>query len=261
MITCDVCGPQVYSAFSEAARSHVSHKGQRTLCNDCSNPPCSAIDCKTCKVCRNVECKKGGACKDDIVALNSKQLVKSLEEKARFLCDACCEIQCDLCGLCPRTAFSSSALNNRSHAGQRTLCKDCTHPQCTAPNCTTCRVCRSTSCKKGKKCKGDIACDLHAKQLVKTLEEKSRFKCDNCQCPPCSDCKAPMPHGSRGRFRKSGSSEWICSICRKYPRCTTCSAPMPKNYRKAFEKSGNKTYTCGDCRSLKLGRETRQRHT
>ena len=132
--------------------------------------------------------------------------------------------------------FSSSALHNRRDANQRTLCKDCTHPQCTAPNCTTCRVCRSTSCKKGKKCKGDIACDLNAKQIVKTLEEKTRFKCDNCQCPPCSDCKAPMPRGgARTRFKEEGRSEWICSICRKYPRCTTCSAPMPKNYRKAFE--------------------------
>eukprot|EP00973_Karenia_brevis_P039743 5485623-Karenia_brevis.AAC.1 len=72
---CDLC-KQVKrkEEFSESAWKHVAAGSQRTLCKECCNPVCTAPDCKTCKVCRDVTCKKRIECTNDIRALNSKHL-------------------------------------------------------------------------------------------------------------------------------------------------------------------------------------------
>eukprot|EP00973_Karenia_brevis_P029004 4001447-Karenia_brevis.AAC.1 len=57
--------------------------------------------------------------------------------------------QCDLCQQLKREdEFTESAWLKRATRDQRTLCKDCCNPVCTASACKTCKICRDVGCKK-----------------------------------------------------------------------------------------------------------------
>ena len=91
-------------------------------------------------------------------------------------------------------------------------CIDCSHPLCSAPGCTTCRRCRSETCRKPNQCKATIK-PLQAKKQPGAMIEKLQFRCESCRYPPCLVCKKQMPKGSRGRFDKQDSLEWTCGDC------------------------------------------------
>ena len=56
---CDVCGKEKTKAdFPDSMWHHKQRKDRRCLCLDCSHPPCTAQECKTCSVCRDPKCKK-----------------------------------------------------------------------------------------------------------------------------------------------------------------------------------------------------------
>ena len=186
------------------------------------------------------------------------------KEAEEWLCGQCKakdkNIECDCCKLClPPSSFNDSALHHKKSQDQRKLCKACQHPQCTVPDCRTCRSCRSKKCTR-KNCTQPIAFNVHSSQLPQTIADRNSFKCENCQYPPCLDCRTQMPAGSRSRFAASGETHWICSECKKFPRCN-CGKAMPKQRRKGFLKSNDKTYTCADCAAEQKMRSTRQRHT
>ena len=94
---CAICKtPQPKTAFPESMWNH-RHQEDRTLrCLNCSRPPCTAQQCKTCTVCRDPECKRR-KCTNPIVPLNSKLLPKDAEEVERYLCRNCQYITCK-CG-------------------------------------------------------------------------------------------------------------------------------------------------------------------
>eukprot|EP00973_Karenia_brevis_P028242 3890536-Karenia_brevis.AAC.1 len=75
--------------FTESAWTHISRGDRRTLCKECCNPGCTAPDCKTCKICRDVACKMRTRCTNDITALNSKQLPTEQAQLRTWLCGKC----------------------------------------------------------------------------------------------------------------------------------------------------------------------------
>ena len=94
---CAICGkykPQ--AGFPDSMWHHRHTKGQQVRCVDCSRPPCTAQQCKTCTVCRDPTCKRR-KCDNPIVPLNSKYLPKDAAEVSRYLCQNCQYITCK-CG-------------------------------------------------------------------------------------------------------------------------------------------------------------------
>ena len=133
--------------FSASALHNVKSESRRSLCKACSHPKCSAPGCITCTICRDVQCRAGESCSNEPTALNPKQLPINLAEKNVFRCEACCLMRCKVCEETKhRSAFTASALNNLKTENQRSLCKDCSHPKCSAPGCTTCKICRDVQC-------------------------------------------------------------------------------------------------------------------
>ena len=96
--TCDLCTVvQSREAFSESMWKHRHDDDQRTLCNNCSRPRCTAKHCKTCQVCRSETCKKTtkrSHCSDAIIPLHHEQLPKTMQEVHEFLCAKCRYITC-----------------------------------------------------------------------------------------------------------------------------------------------------------------------
>ena len=93
--TCTVCGitkPQ--DGFTQGMWHHKNDPSRRTLCLTCCNPRCIALHCKTCPHCRNPEHPKRRKCKDDVRALNPKQLPTDFDAVKRYLCTKCRYITC-----------------------------------------------------------------------------------------------------------------------------------------------------------------------
>ena len=99
-----------------------------------------------------------------------------------------------------RQAFEESMLQHRSSKDQRTLCQDCTHPECTAEGCTTCKSCRAEDCSAKKHdapCK-NLLKPLHPLRFPSNLEEKRSFRCDACRYKcASSQCRRTMPRKRR----------------------------------------------------------------
>ena len=211
MLRCERCGMKPRSAFTASDIHHAANEKQATLCRDCRSPSCTNPACPTCKVCRDAECKSPGSCGKELVTLNPFTLPKTEEDRKTFLCLACLPIPCTLCGPRPRVAFIESAVRHLK-VGRQVRCIDCSHPLCSAPGCTTCRRCRSETCRKPNQCKATIK-PLQAKKQPGAMIEKLQFRCESCRYPPCLVCKKQMPKGSRGRFDKQDSLEWTCGDC------------------------------------------------
>ena len=271
---CDCCLDELpRSAFDASAWANKRNATQRTLCKECKHPQCAAENCKTCRSCRRVECQERDCRKAIAFDLNSKHLPQNKAERDQYRCEKCRSDphsdlnkkvpqvlhKCDCClDELPRTAFDDSAWSHRSHATQRTLCKECKHPQCTVENCKTCRSCRNTKCKN-KSCRKPFAFNIHQRKQPKDKAARERFRCDNCCFPACSDCGAKMPEGGcRGRFLQSGASTWTCSECEKCPRCSCCQAAMPKKRRPSFVRGTSTIYTCVSCQEKEIARKNRQ---
>ena len=171
-----------------------------------------ALEPPTYAVCRDVGCKNPGQCGKMPVPMHPKQVPKTKEEYAKFVCLSCQTLPCSVCGDQPRSAFAASALKHLRD-GQAIRCIDCSHPRCSRPTCTTCTVCRAVGCRKGKRCAG-VFQPLHAKQQPNNLDEKRSFRCENCRYLPCQTCGKEMPRGGcRQRFAKRGDIDWTCGDC------------------------------------------------
>jgi hypothetical protein len=271
---CDCCLDELpRTAFDDSAWAHRSDATRRTLCKECKHPQCAAENCKTCRSCRRVECQQRDCRKPVAFGLHPKQLPQNKAERDQYRCEKCrSDLHSDLnknvpqvlhkCDCCldelPRTAFEASAWANKSKATQRTLCKECKHPQCTVENCKTCRSCRSTKCKN-KNCRKPYAFNIHQRNQPKDRATRERFRCENCCFPACSDCGAKMPEGGcRARFLQSGASTWTCNECEKFPHCSCCQAAMPKKRRQSFVGAKITTYTCVACQEKEIARRNRQ---
>ena len=121
-----------------------------------------------------------------------------------------------------KNEFSATVWDNKAKPGQRTLCKECSHPACTSKHCKTCRTCRNPTCKKTSKrshCTDEIQV-LNAKQLPKTLEEVQRFLCTNCKFITCTRidsfgvrCGKEMPKKAQARLPQNPRQQYICGTC------------------------------------------------
>jgi hypothetical protein len=135
-----------------------------------------------------------------------------MEEKNVFKCLNCSMVSCEVCGPLPRKAFEESMLQHRSSKDQRTLCQDCTHPECTAEGCTTCKSCRAEDCSAKKHdapCK-NLLKPLHPLRFPSNLEEKRSFRCDACRYKcASSQCRRTMPR----KRRKVSELPWTCGDC------------------------------------------------
>ena len=70
---------------------------RRTLCLDCTNPACTALDCTTWTICRNPGCKRKDRCEKRAAPLNSSQYPKSMADQLSFRCSACHKMKCSHC--------------------------------------------------------------------------------------------------------------------------------------------------------------------
>ena len=95
---CDLCGvTKSKNDFPKGMWHHRADPNQRTLCNDCARPRCTAAHCKTCPICRNEECTKTtrrSRCADPIQSLHAKQLPTDIASVNAYLCRKCRYITC-----------------------------------------------------------------------------------------------------------------------------------------------------------------------
>ena len=156
-------------------------------------------------------------------ALPSGLLPKTMEEVNHFVCLACSEYECNLCGRSfPQTAYSSSMWQKRHLGTQRTLCLDCSRPRCTAKHCKTCRTCRSENCTKTIKrshCSDDIV-PLHPKHLPQTMQEVQEFLCSKCRYITCVRkdsqgimCGKEMPKKAKTQLPAAPKNKYVCGVC------------------------------------------------
>ena len=68
-----------------------------TFCIDCTHPPCSQLNCRTCKICRETGCNER-KCSDEPKALNVRQLMMLKGDMCNFKCERCEGTACNLCG-------------------------------------------------------------------------------------------------------------------------------------------------------------------
>ena len=105
---CELCEQnKPRSEYTRGMWKNRDFSTRKTLCKVCCNPPCTAKDCKTCRICRSVTCTNS-PCTNEVQALNPKQLPKTLEEVQQYICSGCGSHKCDVCGhTLPQQAYSS----------------------------------------------------------------------------------------------------------------------------------------------------------
>eukprot|EP00973_Karenia_brevis_P068575 9537968-Karenia_brevis.AAC.1 len=87
---CDLCQQMKRKdEFTQSAWKHIAYGDRRSLCKECCNPVCTAPDCKTCKICRDVACKRRTTCTNGIAALHPKQLPTEQAQLQTWLCGKC----------------------------------------------------------------------------------------------------------------------------------------------------------------------------
>ena len=220
---CDLCLQNKLRSDYTPGMWHNRHDSkQRTLCKLCCNPPCTAKGCKTCRVCRKVDCRND-SCADEVRPLNSKQLPKTLEDVQHYICSGCGGYKCDVCEQnLPQPAYSTSMWQHRHKKTQRTLCKNCSRPPCTAKHCKTCRNCRNEECRKTTKrshCTDDIE-PLQAMLLPRTMEEVHDYLCRSCRYITCVRkdpqgirCGKEMPKKAKARLPAVPKKQYVCGVC------------------------------------------------
>ena len=220
---CDLCKEtKPYTEYTPGMWKHRDDSMRRTLCKICCNPPCTAKDCQTCRVCRSVNCRND-PCTDEVKPLHPKQLPRTLEEVHQYICLGCEGHKCDVCGRNqPQSAYSSGMWTNRYKKERRTLCKECARPPCSAKHCRTCPVCRNEKCKKTtrrSRCTDDIE-PLHALLLPRTMEEVLEYLCGSCRYITCVRkdsqgirCSKEMPKKTKARLPAAPRNQYICGVC------------------------------------------------
>ena len=120
--------------------------------------------------------------------------------------------------------------HNRANTGQRTLCKDCCRPRCTAKNCPTCPHCRNEDCTNAQ-CSEEIQA-LHPKMLPNTMCDVENYICSKCRhslplhpCDVCKKQKSPSEYTDSMWLHKSDATrKTLCKDCCR-PRCTAKNCP------------------------------------
>ena len=92
---------------------------QRTLCNDCCRPKCTASTCNTCKVCRQPHHKRKN-CEDDIVALEKSSWPTHVDQLKTWLCSVC---KANICSNWPHCQKQRKAKKSQSEA--QYTCGEC----------------------------------------------------------------------------------------------------------------------------------------
>ena len=133
---CDCCGVvKGRKSFDPSMWKQRFRQGQRCLCLECCNPPCTSPDCVTCKTCRSIECK-AKQCTKVVKPLHPTHLPKELKDLKSWLCGN----RRHICSLCNKvkaaTDFPTSMLHNRKR--QPCFCFECCNPQCMGKCCKTC---------------------------------------------------------------------------------------------------------------------------
>ncbi len=100
-VICGVCKEALGQDEYAESMWHNRFSTQRTLCLRCCRPPCISPQCKTCKVCRDPECKRR-KCDDAVKPLNPKQLPSTLDEVKAYLCKDCRAAHVDVEIECPK---------------------------------------------------------------------------------------------------------------------------------------------------------------
>ena len=129
LFLCGICGEQkTQSEFADSQMRNKSRLNRTMRCYTCSHPPCIAPHCKTCRVCRDPECKKR-RCQKEITALHPKTMPPDLSAVQSFLCDRCRYITCrgkksegGICGKEMPKRKQAQALASRNI---EYLCGDC----------------------------------------------------------------------------------------------------------------------------------------
>ena len=198
-----------------------------------------------------------------------------LSDERGLLCDVCQQTK-------PRSAFTAGMLQNAKRKSQRTLCKTCCRPRCTAVHCPTCTICRDPACltpNDKSTCKGEITA-LHPKQLSKTAEDVKAYLWETCVAKEqrqgllCDVCQQRKPRNAftAGMLKNATHTKQrtLCKACCR-PECAaascntcksccdgkckskTCTKPiealharqLPKTHREVLD------YFCERCRFIK----------
>ena len=95
MHKCGLCGKiKPRAAFSDSAWNNKAKTTRTVRCLDCSNPPCQAKNCTTCKVCRNAKCKPRKPCTKSIEPEDQMNLPRTHTDVLDFFCARCRYIKC-----------------------------------------------------------------------------------------------------------------------------------------------------------------------
>lgn len=210
---CVICGTQPLRNFSDSIIRNRIY--QKVICIDCSHPPCSVATCTTCKKCRYVHCKKRNECTSNIEAQHPKQMICSMENKINYRCENCPQqprmtraqetpMTCIICGSQPLRNLSDNIIRHRTL--EALICIDCSHPPCSMATCTTCKQCRSVHCKRVNECTSSIE-PLHPQQIMKRVQDKESYECDNCKTMSCRVCGSqPMKRFSESAIANAKKS-------------------------------------------------------
>ena len=117
---CQLCGEHFTAeGFTRGMWLHKSTK-QRTLCKTCCRPLCTNAECRTCKTCRDPQCRARRHCEAEVQALNPKCLPQKAEELATWLCAKCTPTFCSRWPLCSKKRMSKTLYTTDQYT-----CGDC----------------------------------------------------------------------------------------------------------------------------------------
>ena len=87
---CSTCqASKELSSFSNKMRKASCYNDESRECQDCASPVCTYPSCKTCKACRDPDCKKRKNCQEEVFVLNPKHVPKTKAEVDNFRCSNC----------------------------------------------------------------------------------------------------------------------------------------------------------------------------
>ena len=119
-VQCELCGEHFTAeGFTRGMWENKSRK-RRTLCKTCCRPLCTNAECRTCKTCRDPQCRARRHCEAEVQALNPKCLPQKVEELATWLCAKCTPTFCSRWPLCSKKRMSKTLYTTDQYT-----CGDC----------------------------------------------------------------------------------------------------------------------------------------
>ena len=131
---CRVCGKHkaavsFFGCEISTRAKHSKNRDKHSSCIDCEHPPCSAPQCKQCRVCREHH-RKDKKCQSSVQPRHSrKPRPTTLTEVQTFVCSVCRPVLCNNWPECSKVRQTQNKAREKAREEYQYLCRNCKKAQ------------------------------------------------------------------------------------------------------------------------------------